>query len=51
MKILVFGATGYVGSHATRRLISAGHEVTGFVTDGMPAMMGPMMGGRGMMGS
>lgn len=31
MKILVFGATGYVGSHATRRLISAGHEVTGFV--------------------
>ncbi|TXI52810.1 hypothetical protein [Mycolicibacterium mageritense] len=26
-------------------------EVTGFVTDGMPAMMGPMMGGHGMMGS
>lgn len=25
-------------------------EVTGFVNDGMPAMMGPMMGGGGMMG-
>lgn len=35
----------------TNTIRAHAHEVTGFVTDGMPAMMGPMMGGRGMMGS
>lgn len=33
MDILIFGATGYVGRHVTRRLVSDGHAVTGFVRD------------------
>ncbi|WP_217429549.1 NAD-dependent epimerase/dehydratase family protein [Sphingomonas bacterium] len=33
MNILIFGATGYVGRHATARLIADGHAVTGFVRD------------------
>jgi nucleoside-diphosphate-sugar epimerase len=33
MNILIFGATGYVGRHVTRRLVSDGHAVTGFVRD------------------
>ncbi len=28
MKILVFGAGGFIGSHLTRRLLDAGHGVT-----------------------
>lgn len=33
MNILIFGATGYVGRHVTRHLVSDGHAVTGFVRD------------------
>lgn len=33
MDILIFGATGYVGRHVTRRLVAGGHAVTGFVRD------------------
>ena len=33
MDILIFGATGYVGRHVTRRLVADGHIVTGFVRD------------------
>ena len=29
MRIFFVGATGYIGSHAAKRLIEAGHEVTG----------------------
>lgn len=30
MKVLVTGASGYIGSHAALELLRAGHEVTGF---------------------
>jgi nucleoside-diphosphate-sugar epimerase len=33
MKILVIGATGYVGAHIARRLAGQGHAVTGFARD------------------
>lgn len=33
MNILVVGATGYVGSHVARALMTDGHEVTGLVRD------------------
>jgi len=33
MRVLVLGATGRVGSEATRLALSAGHEVTAFVRD------------------
>lgn len=33
MRILIFGATGYVGRHVTRHLVRDGHHVTGFVRD------------------
>ena len=33
MNILIFGATGYVGRHVTRRLVADGQAVTGFVRD------------------
>jgi len=29
MKVLVIGATGYVGSHIVRRLVQDGHDVSG----------------------
>ena len=31
MKILLLGATGYIGKHVAARLIAAGHSVTGFI--------------------
>lgn len=33
MNILVFGATGYIGSHIARHLSQQGHRVSGFVRD------------------
>ena len=50
MRILVFGATGYVGGHAARWLAGAGHDVTvivrredaaeAFRAEGMAAIIG-----------
>lgn len=33
MKIFIIGATGYIGSHVAIRLVSGGHDVTGFARD------------------
>lgn len=33
MRIFVIGATGYIGSHAARRLIAAGHRILGVARD------------------
>ena len=30
MKILIFGASGYIGGHAARHLVNCGHLVSGF---------------------
>jgi nucleoside-diphosphate-sugar epimerase len=48
MKILVTGATGYVGSRVTEKLVAAGHEVTGSVrsaarTTALPAAVHPVV--------
>lgn len=31
MRVLIFGASGYIGKQATKRLLADGHSVTGFV--------------------
>jgi nucleoside-diphosphate-sugar epimerase len=31
MKVLIFGASGYIGQRATKRLLADGHSVTGFI--------------------
>lgn len=35
MRIFIIGATGYIGSHAARRLIAGGHDVLGFARDSL----------------
>ena len=37
MKVLVTGATGFVGSHSVRALLDAGHEVRMLVRSGLVA--------------
>ncbi|MEM7140781.1 MAG: SDR family NAD(P)-dependent oxidoreductase [Actinomycetota bacterium] len=41
MKVLVTGGTGFVGSHAIRRLLDAGHDVRALVRT--PAKVAPLM--------
>lgn len=41
MKILVTGASGYLGSAIVRRLLAAGHDVIGLVRDGSRITAGP----------
>jgi nucleoside-diphosphate-sugar epimerase len=51
MDILIFGATGYVGRHVTRRLVTDGHTVTGFVRDGAGAGTMAGLGAANVLGS
>jgi nucleoside-diphosphate-sugar epimerase len=42
MRVLIFGATGYIGSHIARHLADHGHAVTGFARN--PASAGAVEG-------
>jgi len=37
MKVMITGATGFVGWHATRRIVEAGHGVRALVRDAAKA--------------
>ncbi|UCV23607.1 NAD-dependent epimerase/dehydratase family protein [Ferribacterium limneticum] len=46
MKVLVFGATGYIGKHITRCLLANGHVVTGIVRNANSASALESMGAQ-----
>ncbi|WP_375397616.1 NAD-dependent epimerase/dehydratase family protein [uncultured Sphingomonas sp.] len=50
MRILVFGATGYVGRHVVARLVTAGHDVTGFIRNPADAALVETQGARAVAG-
>jgi nucleoside-diphosphate-sugar epimerase len=51
MNILIFGATGYVGRHATARLLADGHAVTGFVRNASGELRMAELGAGSVLGS
>ena len=51
MRILVYGATGYVGRHVVARLTAAGHSVTGFARDAAGAASMEALGAASVVGS
>jgi len=46
MRVLIFGASGYIGQRATRRLVADGHSVTGFVRNDKGATAVESLGAR-----
>ncbi|SDM20076.1 NAD-dependent epimerase/dehydratase family protein [Microbacterium azadirachtae] len=50
MKVLLTGATGYIGSSVLSRLLSEGHEVTALVRDAAKARTVEEAGARGLVG-
>ena len=51
MRVLVFGASGYIGQRTTRRLLDDGHVVSGFVRDEKGAGAVQASGGSAIIGS
>lgn len=51
MRILVFGASGYIGRHVTARLLADGHEVTAFTRSPQSAATVQQTGARVLLGS
>lgn len=50
MKILVFGASGYVGSHVARHLVRSGHDVSGVVRTQSSARIVSDLGAKAIQG-
>lgn len=51
MRVLIFGASGYIGQRVVRRLIGAGHQVSGFVRNDKGAEAVQVLGAQVIMGS
>lgn len=51
MRVLIFGASGYIGQRATRRLVDDGHTVSGFVRDEKGAQAVKTNGGTAIVGN
>jgi nucleoside-diphosphate-sugar epimerase len=51
MNVLIFGASGYIGKHTTRRLLEDGHTVTGFVRNEQSAETVRSLGAETIVGS
>ena len=51
MRVLVFGASGYIGQRSVSRLLAAGHEVTGFVRSEASAQQVEALGAASMIGA
>lgn len=50
MRILIYGANGYLGSHLVRHFVAAGHDVTGFVRGAEAATKLEAAGARAVLG-
>ena len=50
MNIFIFGASGYIGSHLTRQLVSEGHSVTAFARSEGAARKAEALGARALLG-
>jgi nucleoside-diphosphate-sugar epimerase len=51
MRVLIFGASGYIGQRAVKHILAAGHEVTGFVRSEASAQWVTALGAGAMVGN
>lgn len=51
MQVLIFGANGYIGQRAAKRLLEDGHDVTGFVRSEQSAAPVRALGAQAIVGS